>query len=81
MGCICPNSKNGENIVILDFQEDKFIEENGRRATISSKKSDKFEKSNEIMRSNQELDDANDSCNKTSFAESSQNNRKSKEIF
>jgi hypothetical protein len=81
MGCICPNSKNGENIVILDFQEDKFIEENGRRATISSKKSDKFEKSNEIMRSNQELDDANDSCNKTSFAESSQKNRKSKEIF
>lgn len=81
MGCICPNSKNGENIVILDFQEDKFIEENGRRPSISSKKSDKFDKSNEIIRSNQELDDANDSCNKTSFAESSQKNRKSKEIF
>lgn len=81
MGCICPNSKNVENIVILDYQEDKFIEENGRKATISSKKSDKFEKSNEIMRSNQEVDDANDSCNKTSFAESSQKNRKSKEIF
>ncbi len=81
MGCICPNSKNGENMVILDYQQDKFIEENGRRATVSSKKSEKYEKSIEILRSNQELEDVNDSCNKTSYLESSQKNRKSKTNF
>jgi hypothetical protein len=76
MGCICPNSKQGENMVILDIQQDKTGDEYVRRPSISSKKSDK-EKSPKFSRSYQEPEDNYEACNKTGFAVDTHKSRKS----